>query len=147
MTDAAAPPIAGPIPGGMPDANLNPPQIARGGDPFAALRMVVFLSSVTRNVTHQLRDVAVALNAAYLDWAFSEKVLLAEVVQLQSNWSVSYHGEDRIVLDRNERGHTLMIVDSSKMSSFLAAEGQRLVRECEAELRSFAVDEGHGPDW
>jgi hypothetical protein len=91
--------------------------------------------------------VVLELNAAFLDWAFTEKVLLAEIVQLQSNWAISYHGEDRIVLDRNERGHTLLIVDSSKMGSFFVAEATRLVARCEEELRSFAIDEGHGPDW
>ena len=132
----------------MPDPNLAPPHIARGGDPFAQLRMVHFLSRLHRNVTHQLRDVAVALNASFLDWAFSEKVLLAEVVQLQANWAISYHGEDRIVLDRNERGHTLLIIDSSKMNSFFVSEGKRLTAACDAQLRSFALDEGFaGPDW
>jgi hypothetical protein len=131
----------------MPDTLLAPPQIARAGDPFAQLRMVHFVSRLRRNTTHQLRDVVLELNAAFLDWAFTEKVLLAEIVQLQSNWAISYHGEDRIVLDRNERGHTLLIVDSSKMGSFFVAEATRLVARCEEELRSFAIDEGHGPDW
>ncbi len=148
MTDAAAASLLGAPPEGMPDPSLAPPQIARAGDPFAQLRMVHFLSRLRRNTTHQLRDVVVALNASFLDWAFDEKVLLAELVQLQSNWAISYHGEDRIVLDRNDRGHTLLIIDSSKMSSFFLAEARRLVAACEDELRAFALNEGHpGPDW
>ena len=140
--------MTGPAPEGMPDPTLSPPQVARAGDPFAQLRMVHFLSRLRRNTSHQLRDAVVALNAAFLDWAFSEKVLLAEIVQLQSNWAISYHGEDRIVLDRNDRGHTLLIVDSTKMSSFFVVEATRLVAACEDELRSFALDEGFaGPDW
>ncbi len=131
----------------MPDPHLAPPQIARGGDPFAALRIVHFVSRLRRNSTLQVHDVVTALNAAYLDWAFDEKVLLAALVQLQANWAISYHGEDRIVLDRNQRGHTLLIVDSSKMSTFLVNEANRLVAACDAELRDFARDEGHGPDW
>jgi hypothetical protein len=144
---AAEAPLTGPAPAGMPSPDLVPPQIARTGDPFAALRIVHFVSRLRRNTTLQLRDVVTALNAAYLDWSFSEKVVLAEVVQLQANWSISFHGEDRIVLDRNERGHTLLIVDSTKMTSFLVSEANRLVAACEAELRTFARDEGHGPDW
>lgn len=135
------PPMVGPAPEGMPDADLCPPQIARSGDPFAGLRIVHFLSRLRRNATHQLRDVTVALNAAYLDWQFSEKALLAEVVQLQANWSISYHGEDRIVLDRNERGHTLLIVDSTKMTPFLASQATRLRDACDEELRRFALGE------
>jgi hypothetical protein len=131
----------------MPSPDLAPPQMARSGDPFAALRIVHFLSRLRRNTTLQLRDVLTALNAAYLDWSFDERVLLAELVQLQANWSISYHGEDRIVLDRNERGHTLLIVDSTKMTTFLVAEANRLQARCESELRDFAQHEGHGPDW
>jgi hypothetical protein len=129
-------------PAGMPEPTLAPPQIARSGDPFARMRFVHFLSRLRRNTTHQLRDVVAALNAAFLDWSFSEKVVLAELVQLQANWAISFHGDDRIVLDRNERGHTLLIVDSTKMTSFLVAEGRRAHDAAEEELRRFTLGDG-----
>ncbi len=135
-------PVIGDAPEGMPDPNVFPPQVARAGDPFGRLRVIHFLGRLHRNVTHQLRDVAGALNAAYLDWSFSEKVVLAELVQLQADWGISFHGEDRIVLDRNERGHTLLIVDSTKMSSFLVAEARRAAEACEEELRRFTLGDG-----
>jgi hypothetical protein len=138
--------LTGPAPDGMPEPDLAPPQIARSGDPFARLRIVHFVSRLRRNVTHQLRDVVTALNAAYLDWYFSEKVLLAELVQLQADWSISFHGDDRIVLDRNERGHTLLIVDSTRMSAFLVAEGRRAADAAEDELRRFTLGDGVSPD-
>ena len=134
--------LLGPAPAGLPEPNLSPPQIARVGDPFATLRLVAFLARLRRNETLQLRDVVAALNAAYLDWYFPEKVVLAGVVQLQANWSISYHGDDRIVLDRNERGHTLLIVDSTKMTPFLIAQANRLRDECDEELRRFALGDG-----
>jgi hypothetical protein len=139
---SSAAPMVGDPPEDMPDPNLSPPQVARAGDPFARLRIVHFLSRLQRNTTHQLRDVVGALNAAFLDWSFSEKVLLAELVQLQANWAISFHGEDRILLDRNERGHTLMIVDSSKMTPFLLAEARRAAEACEEELRRFTLGDG-----
>lgn len=135
-------PLLDSTPAGLPDPDLSPPQIARVGDPFAGLRFVHFLARVKRNQTHQLRDVVTSLNAAYLDWYFPEKVVLAELVQLQANWSISYHGEDRIVLDRNERGHTLLVVDSTKMTPFLVAQANRLRDECDEELRRFALGDG-----
>ena len=138
--------MVGPAPDGMPDPSLAPPQIARSGDPFAALRIVHFVSRLRRNETHQLRDVVAALNAAFLDWFFSEKVVLAELVQLQANWGISFHGDDRIVLDRNERGHTLLVVDSTKMSTFLVNEARRLAGACEEELRRFTLGDGVSPD-
>ena len=126
----------------MPATDLNPPQIARTGDPFATLRLVAFIARLRRNETLQLRDVVASLNAAYLDWFFSEKVVLAGLVQLQANWSISYHGEDRIVLDRNERGHTLLIVDSTKMTPFLVSQAKQLREDCDEELRRFALGDG-----
>lgn len=146
MTDQTdttlAPPIVGPAPEGMPEPDLVPPQLARAGDPFARLRLVHFVARLRRNTTHQLRDVVAALNAAFLDWSFSEKVVLAELVQLQANWGISFHGEDRIVLGRNERGHTLLIVDSTKMTPFLVAEARRAHEAADAELRRFTLGDG-----
>ncbi len=130
----------------MPSPTLAPPQIARSGDPFGRLRILHFLSRLRRNQSHQLRDVVAALNAEFLDWSFSEKVVLAELVQLQANWAISFHGEDRLILDRNERGHTLLVVDSTKMSSFFVNEGRRAADEAEDELRRFTLGDGISPD-
>jgi hypothetical protein len=146
VTESATLPLVGPPPDGMPDPGLVPPQIARSGDPFADLRIVHFVSRLRRNTTLQLRDVAAALNAEFLDWYFSEKVVLAEIVQLQANWGISFHGDDRIVLDRNERGHTLLITDSTKMSTFLVNEAQRLAGACDEELRRFTLGDGVSRD-
>ena len=134
--------LLGPPVPGMPETDLTPPQIARIGDPFATLRLVAFIARLRRNETLQLRDAVASLNAAYLDWYFAEKVVLAGLVQLQANWSISFHGDDRIVLDRNERGHTLLIVDSTKMTPFLVAQANRLKDECDEELRRFALGDG-----
>jgi hypothetical protein len=140
-------PLVGAAPEGMPDPHLAPPQIGRSGDPFSALRIVHFVSRLARNRTHHVRDVVLALNAEFLDWSFSEKVVLAELVQLQANWGISFHGDDRIVLDRNERGHTLLIVDSTKMGSFLVSEARRLADACADELRTFALGDGISRDY
>ncbi len=138
--------LLGSAPEGMPDPQVAPPQLARAGDPFASLRVVHFVSRLRRNETLQLRDVVTALNAEFLDWYFSEKVVLAELVQLQANWAISFHGDDRIVLDRNERGHTLLITDSTKMSSFLVGEARRLAEACDEELRRFTLGDGVSRD-
>lgn len=139
--------ILGPLPEGLPDPNLVPPQIARAGDPFGRARIVHSVARLRRNATLPLRDVVDALNAAYLDWFFAEKVVLAELVQLQANWAISFHGDDRIILDRNERGHTVLIVDSSKMTPFLVAQLRSAIEECEAEQRAFTKGDAGTPDW
>ena len=142
----AASALVGPAPDGMPDPQLAPPQLARSGDPFASLRIVHFVARLRRNDSLQLRDVVTALNAEFLDWYFSEKVVLAELVQLQANWGISFHGDDRIVLDRNERGHTLLIVDSTKMTTFLVNEARRLTDAGADELRRFTLGDGVSAD-
>ncbi len=142
----SAPSLVGEPPDGMPDPAVAPPQLARSGDPFAALRVVHFVSRLRRNETLQVRDVTTALNAEFLDWYFSEKVVIAELVQLQANWSISFHGDDRIVLDRNERGHTLLVVDSTKMTNFLVTEARRLAEACADELRRFTLGDGVSSD-
>lgn len=134
--------LLGAAPDGMPNPDVAPPQVARSGDPFAALRIVHGLARLPRNVTHQLRDVVAALNAAYMDWSFREEVVLAELTQLQSNWSISFHGEDRIVIGATERGRTLLIVDSTKMTPFLISQAQRLAEACDAVLRQFSLGDG-----
>lgn len=138
--------LVGPAPDEMPDPQLSPPVLARGGDPFAALRIVHFVSRLRRNESLQLRDVVAALNAEFLDWYFNEKVVLAELVQLQANWGISFHGDDRIVLDRNERGHTLLVIDSTKMTTFLVNEARRLAEACNEELRRFTLGDGISAD-
>ena len=69
MTDARpmSASLVGPAPEGMPDPALAPPQLARSGDPFAALRVVHFVSRLRRNESLQLRDVVAALNAEFLE--------------------------------------------------------------------------------
>src|SRR6187549_685013 len=96
----------------MPDPELAPPQLARSGDPFAALRVVHFVSRLRRNESLQLRDVVAALNAQFLDWYFSEKVVLDGVAPLQADASIRLHRGDPIVLPGNDRGHTLLIGQS-----------------------------------
>jgi hypothetical protein len=146
MTDQAAGLQLSDAPDGMPDPQVAPPQIARGGDPFARLRILHHLARLPRNVTLPLRAVVASLNAAFLDWYFSEKVVLAELVQLQANWSLSFHGDDRLVLDRDARGHTLLIVDSTRMNAFLVAEARRAAEEADEELRRFTLGDGVSPD-
>jgi hypothetical protein len=146
MNEQTGRPLAESAPDGMPDPNVAPPQIARSGDPFARLRIIHHLARLPRNVTLPVREVVASLNAAFLDWYFSEKVLLAELVQLQANWAISFHGDDRLVLDRDERGHTLLIVDSTRMTAFLVAEGRRAADEADDELRRFTLGDGVSPD-
>ncbi|MEO6577537.1 MAG: hypothetical protein ABIO99_01375 [Candidatus Limnocylindria bacterium] len=50
------------------------------------------------------------------------------------------------MLDRNERGHTLLIVDSTKMTAFLISEARRLDHASADELRRFTLGDGISAD-
>ena len=56
MTDptTSTPPMLGPIPDGMPDPGLTPPQIARSGDPFARLPYLLGMQAVARACRYRL---------------------------------------------------------------------------------------------
>ena len=85
---------------------------------------------------------------AQLDFMPEDPARFKEVAKY-NKWKVQgpkscfvVHGDDRIVLDRNERGHTLLIVDSTRMTPFLVAEANRAARACEEELRRFTLGDG-----
>ena len=72
MTDA--PPVTiglGPLrpaPAGLPDPDIDPPNIGESGDPFTAVRVIDLLARVERGRPLRLADLADRLNASYLDW-------------------------------------------------------------------------------
>ena len=130
-------------PEGMPDPHLSPPQMARVGDPFAWLRIVEFVGAHVR---------ATRPTSCATWWRPSTPPTSTGTSPRRScspSWCsssptgrISYHGEDRIVLGDNERGHTLLIVDSTKMTPFLVSQATRLREACDEELRRFALGDG-----
>ena len=139
------PPLAD-APDGMPDPNVAPPQIARSGDPFARLRIIHHLSRLPRNVT-----LPGAGRGRLPERRLPRLVLQREggprrAGPAAGQLGISFHGDDRIVLDRDERGHTLLIVDSTRMTAFLVAEGRRAADEADEELRRFTLGDGVSPD-
>ena len=104
MTEPTTTSLGSAPPDGMPDPSWAPRRSPAAATLRAAADRAPAVATATEHHV-QLRDVLAWLNASFLDWSFNEKVLLATLVQLQANWSISFHGDDRIVLDRNERGH------------------------------------------
>ena len=130
---------------GLPDPRLQPPTVADAGDPFAELRIVHLVARLPRGVPVRVRDLVDRLNAEHLDWSFSRSVVVAALVQLQSNWMSDYRNSSGLELDEGSQGETVTVEDSSRVDPWIIRQADRLAGACTERLRTFAVDEGSIP--
>ncbi len=127
---------------GLPDASIQPPTVATPGDPFSQLRVVHLLARIPRGGSVRVREIVDQLDADYLDWSFSREVVVDTVVQLRANWLTDYRNGDGIVLADGPSGPALTIEDSSRFDPWIVRQAQRLHEACEAQLYTFAIEEG-----
>jgi hypothetical protein len=73
-------------PPGLPESDLRPPTIAESGDPFAAARIAALIARLERGQPIRIADVVDRLNATYVDWLFTDRVVVDAILQLQTNW-------------------------------------------------------------
>jgi hypothetical protein len=130
---------------GLADPNIQPPTSAQSGDPFAGLRVVHLVARIPRGRPVRVRDLVDRLNADYLDWSFSRRVVLDAIVQLQSNWLSDYRTRDGILLEEGEAGPELTVEDSRRVDPWIVRQVERLAAECREVLRAFARDQGGLP--
>ena len=126
---------------GLSDPNIQPPVVARSGDPFAALRIAHLFARLGRGVPIRLRDIVDELNAEYLDWSFSRSVVAAVAVQLHSNWVADFRTSTGFELREGDRGDEIVIEDSTRVEAWLVRQVERLGVECHEALRAFARDD------
>lgn len=142
MTDAPTATIGlGPLraaPAGLPDPAIVPPTIAETGDPFTSVRVIDLLARLERGRPIRLADVVDRLNATYLDWLFPLPVVVAVLVQLQSNWMADYRNSSGIVVAEGELGPTVTIEDSSRVDPWIVRQAQRAAHECTERLAEFS---------
>jgi len=122
----------------MPAIDIAPPVIAESGDPFASLRVVELVARVPRGEPVRLAAIVDRLNATYLDWLFSERVVADALLQLQANWMADYRNVSGIVLDDGPLGATVTIEDSSRVDPWIVRQALRLAAECRAALDEFS---------
>ena len=130
---------------GLPDPTIQPPTVAESGDPFAAVRVVHLLARIPRGTPVRVRDIVDRLNAEYVDWSFSRRVVLDAILQLQSNWMSDYRTAEGILLEEDATGPTLTLEDTSRVDPWVVEQVARLRAECVEQLRAFARDEGGIP--
>jgi hypothetical protein len=127
-----------PAPAGMPDADRRPPTIAESGDPFSALRVVDLVARLERGRPVRLDDLVDRLNATWLDWLFTRRVVADVLVALQANWMADYRNASGIVLDDGPTGPTVTLEDSSRVDPWIVSQARREAAACDQALSEFA---------
>ncbi len=130
---------------GLPAADLQPPTVAEAGDPFAELRVVHLVARIDRATPVRIRDIVDRLNADYVDWSFTRGVVVAAVVQLQSNWRSDFRTTSGIEVRDGVAGPELIIEDTPRVGPWLVRQVTRLSATCTERLRVFALEEGAIP--
>jgi hypothetical protein len=135
-----------PAPTGLPDTDLRPPTIAATGDPFTSVRVLGLVACIERGRPARIDDVAAALNARHLDWAFSAPVVADVLLQLQANWMADYRNGSGIVVEAGPYGAAVTIEDSSRVDPWIVRQVEREVAACRAALDDFSRRDGAGFD-
>ena len=116
----------------------SPPVVAESGDPFTAVRVVELLSRIPRGRDVRIADLVAWLNATYLDWLFTDRVVADVALQLQANWIADYRSTDGIVVEDGATGATVAIEDSSRVDPWIVRQAQRELAACREALLDFS---------
>jgi hypothetical protein len=125
-------------PPGLPDPNLQPPTIAESGDPFAAARVAALVARLERGRPIRIADIVDRLNATYLDWLFTDRVVVDALLQLHTNWMADYRNTSGIVLDDGEYGATVEIEESTRVDPWIVRQVERDLVVCRERLDAFS---------
>ena len=122
----------------MPDADIQPPNVAESGDPFTTLRVVALLARIERGRPVRLDDIVDRLNATHLDWIFPAPVVADVALQLQANWMADYRNSSGIVVEEGPYGATVQLEDSSRVDPWIVRQAQREAAACRERLAEFS---------
>lgn len=130
----------------LPDPDLHPPVVAESGDPFASLRVVHLVARSPRGRALPVAEIVARLNAEYVDWAFSPRVVADTVAQLRANWLADYRTVEGLALEDGPSGPALRIEDTDRAGAWLVDQAWRLFAACQAQLDEFARGEGRATE-
>ena len=125
-------------PAGLPDPDLSPPTIAESGDPFAAARIAALVARLERGRPIRIADIVDRLNATYLDWLFTDRVVIDAIVQLQTNWMADYRNASGIVVADGEYGPIIEVEDSTRVDPWIVRQVERELAACRERLVAFS---------
>lgn len=122
----------------MPDAAIQPPNVAESGDPFSTVRVLDLLARIERGRPVLLADLVDRLNATHLDWVFDTSVVADVALQLQANWMADYRNASGIVVDDGPYGATIEIEESSRVDPWIVRQARREAAACTERLAAFS---------
>ncbi|HEX5015175.1 MAG TPA: hypothetical protein VFV72_13575 [Candidatus Limnocylindrales bacterium] len=125
-------------PPGLREPYLQPPTIAESGDPFAAARIGALVARIERGRPVRIADIVDRLNATYLDWLFTDRVVVDAILQLQTNWMADYRNASGIILADGDYGATVEIEDSSRVDPWIVRQVDRELAACHERLDAFS---------
>jgi hypothetical protein len=125
-------------PAGLPDPVIDPPVVAESGNPFAAVRVVDLVARLERGRPIRLAAIVDRLNATYLGWLFSERVVADAILQLGANWAADYRSTGGIALEDGPLGTTVTIEESSRVDPWIVRQAQRQAAACREALLDFS---------
>ena len=125
-------------PPGLREPDLQPPTIAESGDPFAAARITALLARIERGRPIRIADIVDRLNATYVDWLFTDRVVVDAILQLQTNWMADYRNASGIVVADGEYGPTVEFEDSSRVDPWIVRQVDRELAACRDRLDAFS---------
>ena len=122
----------------LPEPDLAPPVTAESSDPFSTWRILALVARLERGAPQRIVDVVDRLNATYLEWLFSRRVVEDALLQLQANWIADYRNVAGIVLEDGPLGSTLTIEDSTRVDPWIVRQAAREAAACREALRDFS---------
>lgn len=125
-------------PSGMPQPDVAPPVVAESGDPFTELRVIALVARVPRGVPIALKSIVDRLNATYMDWLFSERVVADAALQLAANWASDYRSTGGIVVDDGPAGATITVEESTRVDPWIVRQATRIDAACREILLDFS---------
>jgi hypothetical protein len=125
-------------PAGLPSPDIHPPTIAESGDPFAGVRIAALVACIERGRPIRIADIVDRLNAIYLDWLFTDRVVLDAILQLQANWMTDYRNSSGIIVDDGAYGPTVEVEDSTRVDPWIVRQVEREVAACRERLDAFS---------
>ena len=127
-----------PAPSGMPSATHAPPVVAESDDPFTTVRVIDLAARTPRGRPIRIASLVDRLNATYLDWLFSERVVVDALLQLAANWAADYRSTDGIEIEDGSFGTTLRIEDSTRVDPWIVRQALRADAACREALLEFS---------
>ena len=100
--------------------------------------VVDLVARLERGRPIRLAEIVDRLNALYLDWLFSERVVVDAIVQLSANWAADYRSTGGIMVEDGPRGASLTIENSTRVDPWIVRQAQRQADACREALVDFS---------